>query len=137
MSLKIRIRSNLLAGDGSQQTSVYRYRPQWFAVSIILHSIAVLGLGLIRPQDSISTKRPIYDEVIQPQEHKIVWYDFRKPELPDVDAAQRIGTFPKPRGKELSRQVIIRPRPERSRRNNSSGFRSPRSKSNKTCRHRI
>ncbi len=50
--------------------------------------------------------------LIRPDEHKIVWYDYRKPVLPDVDATQRIGTFPKPRGQELSRDVIIASAPK-------------------------
>src|SRR6266478_5160850 len=102
MSPRIRIRSNSLAGDESAKTSTYRISPRSFILSLAFHSIAVLGLALISPQDFVS-KRPIYDEVIQPQEHKIVWYDYRKPVVPDVDAVQRIGTFPKPRGKEMSR----------------------------------
>jgi hypothetical protein len=111
MALKVRIRSNWLAGELRPRTTVYRIRPRSFAVSVILHSIAVLGLGLIRPQNSMSN-RPIYDEVIRPEEHKIVWYDYGKPVLPDVDAAQRIGTFPKPRGQELSPDVIIATAPK-------------------------
>ena len=111
MSVKVRIRSNWLAGDGPQQQPVYRIRPRSFAVSVVLHSMAVLSLALIPPQNSIS-KRPIYDEVIRPDEHKIVWYDYRKPVLPDVDATQRIGTFPKPRGQEFSRDVIIATAPK-------------------------
>src|SRR5580704_7915125 len=111
MPVKVRIRSNWLGDDEPPQTPVYRFRPRSFAFSLVLHSTVVLGLGLISPQTTVS-KRPIYDEVIRPDEHKIVWYDYRKPELPDVDAAQRIGTFPKPRGKELSRDVIIATAPK-------------------------
>src|ERR1700688_2895214 len=110
MSVKVRIRSNSLEGD-PRQVPVYRIRPRSFAVSVVLHSSVVLALGLIPPQVSVSN-RPIYDDVILPDEHKIVWYDYRKPDLPDVDAAQRIGTFPKARGKELSRDVIIATAPK-------------------------
>jgi hypothetical protein len=111
MSRRIRIRSQSLAGDGSPKTSTYRISPRSFAVSLVIHSIAVLGLALISPPNSVSN-RPIYDEVIQPQEHKIVWYNYRKPVVPDVDAAHRIGTFPKPRGREMSRDVIIATAPK-------------------------
>jgi hypothetical protein len=111
MSVKVRIRANWLAGEAPLQSQVYRIRPRSFAVSVFLHSLAVLGLALISPQTPIS-KRPIYDEVIRPDEHKIVWYDYRKPKLPDVDATQRIGTFPKPRGQELSRDVVIATAPK-------------------------
>jgi hypothetical protein len=106
MSVKLGTRSHWLGGDVRPLGPVYRIRPRSFAVSISLHSIAVLGLALISPQGTVSN-RPIYDEVIRPDEHKIVWYDYRKPVLPDVDAAQRIGTFPQPRGKEMSRDVLI------------------------------
>jgi hypothetical protein len=112
MSLKVRIRSDWgPAGGARLKTGVYRIRPRSFAASIVLHSIAVLSLGLIPSQNSVS-KRPIYEEIIQPDQHKIVWYDYRKPVLPDVDAPQRIGTFPKPRGRELSRDVIIATAPK-------------------------
>src|SRR5580704_12365021 len=111
MPVKVRIRSNWLGDDEPPQTPVYRFRPQSFAVSLVLHSTVVLGLGLISPQSSV-TNRPIYDEVIRPDEHKIVWYDYRKPDLPDVDAAQRIGTLPTPRGQELSREAIIATAPK-------------------------
>ena len=111
MSVKIRIRSNWLTGDEPPQPPVYRIRPHSFAVSVVLHSMAVLGLALIPPQTSVSN-RPIYDEVIRPEEHKIVWYDYRKPVLPDVDAVQRIGTLPTPRAVEPSRDVIIATAPK-------------------------
>jgi hypothetical protein len=111
MPVIIRIRSNWVAGDEAPQTTVYRIRPRSFAVSVILHSVAVLGLALVSPQTPVSD-RPIYDGVIRPDEHKIVWYDYRKPVLPDVDAVRRIGSFPQPRGQELSRQVIIATAPK-------------------------
>src|SRR5579862_2202533 len=111
MSVKVRIRSNWLAGEAPQQSQVYRIRPRSFAASVVLHALAALGLVLIHSQTPVSS-RPIYDEVIRPDEHKIVWYDYRKPKLPDVDATQRIGTFPKPRGQELSRDVVIATAPK-------------------------
>jgi len=111
MPVKVRIRSNWLTGEGQEQVPVYRIRPRSFAVSVILHSIAVVGLALISPRATFSN-RPIYDEVIRPDDHKIVWYDYRKPVLPDVDATERIGTFPQPRGQELSRDVIIASAPK-------------------------
>jgi hypothetical protein len=101
----------LLAGEGPVQAPDYRIRPRSFAVSVAIHSMAVVGLGLIAPQTSVS-KRPIYDQEIQPEAHKIVWYDYRKPVLPDVDAVKQIGTFPKPRGAEQSRDVIIATAPK-------------------------
>ena len=111
MSLKVRIRSNWLSNNTAEPAPNYRFRPQSFAFSIGIHAVAVLGLGLISPQSSLS-RRPIYEEEIQPQEHKIIWYDFRKPAMPDVDAAKRIGTALTPQGKELSREVIIATSPK-------------------------
>jgi hypothetical protein len=55
--------------------------------------------------------RPIYDELIRPEAHKLVWYDFRKP-VPEVAASERIGTFPKPRGRQLSKEAIIATSPQ-------------------------
>ncbi len=76
--------------------------------SVSLHGAAILSLGLISPyRDDPALRRPIYDELIRPEERKIVWYNYRKPPLPDVTAAKRIGTFPKPRGRELSKDAII------------------------------
>jgi len=45
--------------------------------------------------------------LVRPEAHKIIWYDFRKQPVPDVEAAKRVGTFPKPRGRELSPDTII------------------------------
>ena len=84
----------------------YRIRPRSFAFSVVFHCLVIAALGLLPAYMDQAPKKPLYDELIRPQEHKIVWYDFRKP-LPDVDAAQRIGTLPIPRGRELSREVII------------------------------
>ncbi len=78
--------------------------------SVVIHSVAILALGLIRPQNSAPI-RPVYDEIIRPQEHKLIWYDFRKP-VPDASATKRVGTFPLPRGKELSKDVIIATSPK-------------------------
>ncbi|MBZ5612234.1 MAG: energy transducer TonB [Acidobacteriia bacterium] len=85
----------------------YRFRPVSFVASISVHAAAILSLGLIpRYQDDPQSRRPVYDELIRPEERKIVWYNYRKP-LPDVTAARRVGTFPKPRGRELSKDAII------------------------------
>lgn len=86
----------------------YRYRPVSFFASVGLHAAAILALWVLpHSQATPSSKRPIYDELIQPNEHKIVYYNYKKKPVPDVTAAERIGTFPKPRGLEQSKETIV------------------------------
>lgn len=85
----------------------YRIRPKSFIFSVAFHCSVIAALIFLPAYTNTEPKKPIYDELIRPEEHKIVWYNFRKEPLPDVDAAKRIGTFPKPRGRELSRDAII------------------------------
>ena len=56
--------------------------------------------------------KPIYDELIKPEEKKIVWYSPPKKKLPDVSAQQRIGTFPTPRAPQKSALAIIATAPK-------------------------
>ena len=113
MSLKVRVRmSKSLPISRPTSVTGYQFRPVSFLTSVGVHTLAILGLGLIQPyQYEPESKRPIYDELIRPNEHKIVYYNYKKP-LPDVSATQRIGTFPKPRGRELSRDAIIAAAPK-------------------------
>ena len=108
MSATVQVRpSETKAGLRPTFVTGYQFRPTSFFASVGVHTLAILALGLIPPyQDEPVSKRPIYDELIKPNEHKIVYYDYKKP-LPDVTATERIGTFPKPRGRELSRDAII------------------------------
>jgi hypothetical protein len=46
------------------------------------------------------------DELIQPEKHKIIYYDFRK-RPPDVDPLTKVGDSPQPRGSEPSPQAVI------------------------------
>lgn len=94
----------------------YRIRPTSFVWSVAFHSVAILSLGFLPAYMDTAPRTPIYDEIVKPQEHKIIWYDFRKP-LPDVQPAKRIGKSRKPRGRELSRDTIIAksPKPSSSR----------------------
>ena len=86
----------------------YRIRPRSFIFSVGFHGIVVGALMLIPAyMNTTAPQEPIYDELVRPEAHKIVWYNFRKQPLPDVDAAKRIGTFPKPRGRELSAEAIV------------------------------
>lgn len=90
-----------------EATQGYRIRPKSFIFSVAFHCSVIAALIFLPAYTNTELKKPIYDELIRPEEHKIVWYNFRKEPLPDVDAAKRIGTFPKPRGRELSRDAII------------------------------
>src|SRR5579871_892538 len=115
MGLKVRVRMSNPSGI-SRPTLVtgYQFRPISFFASVGVHTLAILGLGLIPPYqyDEPESTRPIYDELIRPNEHKIVYYSYKKQPLPDVSATERIGTFPKPRGLELSRDAIIAAAPK-------------------------
>jgi hypothetical protein len=104
--------SNSAGNPRPTSVTGYQFRPVSFFTSVAVHTLAILGLGLIPPsQDEPESKRPIYDELIKPNEHRIVYYDYKKP-LPDVTATERIGTFPKPRGREFSRDAIIAAAPK-------------------------
>ena len=65
----------------------------------------------MNPKTGIDDK-PIYDELIKPEEKKIIWYAPPKKELPDVSAQQRIGTFPTPRAPVKSAIAIIATAPK-------------------------
>jgi len=117
MSLKIRIRG--AAGPlRSTATRGYRIRPSSFILSIAFHVVVVTGLLLAPHAESgdPAHPRPIYDELIKPEEKKIVWYSPPKSPpkkaLPDVSAQQRIGTFPTPRAPRKSPTAIIATAPK-------------------------
>jgi hypothetical protein len=77
-----------------------------------LHGLIVFALLGLMPgyrDDATASKRPIYDDIIRAQEHKIVWYPRT---LPDVHSAVRVGTFPVPRARELSKNTIIATSPK-------------------------
>ncbi|HLK21343.1 MAG TPA: energy transducer TonB [Bryobacteraceae bacterium] len=99
---------------GSWTIQGYRIRPRSFVLSVLFHGIAITALCFIPIYIAIQpeSNKPIFDELIRPEVHKIVWYDFRKKETPDVEAAKRVGTFPKPRGRELSPDTIIATSPK-------------------------
>src|SRR5690348_9741778 len=97
--------SNTTSNSRLAATAGYQFRPVSFFASVSIHTLAIAGLALMPVyRDEPVSKRPIYDELIKPDEHKIVYYDYKKP-LPDVSASERIGTFPKPRGREFSKDA--------------------------------
>src|SRR5579871_3024430 len=96
----------------------YGYRPGSFVLSVVFHAAGIVALAFLPSYIDTSPKRPIFDVEIRPEQAKIIWYDYRKPKpLPDVDPTQRIGTFPKPGGRELSKDIIIAvsPKPDSSK----------------------
>ena len=46
------------------------------------------------------------DDLIQPEKHKIIYYDFRK-NPPEVEPLKKSGDSPQPRGNEPSKQTVI------------------------------
>ena len=109
MSLKVRIRSN---PDSPRRG--YRIRPGSFVLSILFHVAVVTALLLAPHVDSKErvSKTPIYDDLIKPEEKKIVWYAPPPKKLPEVSALERIGTFPKPRAALKSEVTIIATAPK-------------------------
>jgi hypothetical protein len=112
-SLKIRIRTNTNPARSALARG-YRIQPTSFILSIVFHVVVVTGLLLMPHADSKNQARykPIYDDLIRPQEKKIVWYTPPKKALPEVSAQERIGTFPTPRAPEKSAVAIIATAPK-------------------------
>src|SRR6202042_3654248 len=109
---RIRIRWNNSERMQLHAIQGYRIHPRSFIFSVGFHCLVVGALMLIPAYMKTEPEQPIYDELVRPEAHKIVWYNFRKQPLPDVDAAKRIGDFPKPRGRELSAEAIIAAAPK-------------------------
>lgn len=83
----------------------YPIRVSSFAASVGVHVLGIAALLGV----NFSTKepeRPVYNELIKPNEHKILYYDFRT-KVPDIAPLKRVGRAPDPRGAVLSRQTII------------------------------
>ena len=104
MSLKLRIRPEPQTAPPGK-TPGYRIRPSSFAASLVLHS-GVVAILLLNPMRDHTTENALYRAIIQPHEHKIIFYKFQK-KLPEVRAAKKIGNSPRPRGLELSDQTMI------------------------------
>jgi len=91
----------------------YLLRPRSFAGSVALHATVVAALFLLPSFQYVGSNKSAYEELIKPDAHKLVWYNFPK-KLPDVDAPERIGVFPKPVGAHRAETSIIAtsPKPE-------------------------
>ena len=114
MSLKIKLRT-AGASTRSALSRGYRIRPTSFIFSILFHVFAVTGLLLLPPieiKERIVDSTPIYNDLIKPEEKKIVWFAPPKKTLPNVSAEERIGTFPRPRAPRKSPIAIIATSPK-------------------------
>jgi hypothetical protein len=83
----------------------YPLRVSPFFLSFISHCLAIATLTLVTFPGG-SRERPVYEELIKPHEHQILFYDFLK-KVPDVTPVKKVGSAPDPRGVELSEQAII------------------------------
>lgn len=93
------------------QYTEYLLRPRSFAGSVALHVTVVAALFLLPSIQYHGPQRPIYEELIKPDAQKLVWYNYPK-KLPDVDAPQKIGVFPKPVGSHRADLAIIATSPK-------------------------
>jgi hypothetical protein len=113
-SLKIRVRTTRGAASPVRSRG-YRIHPTSFIFSILFHVAVVTGLILLPPPESreqAQDTKPIYNQLIKPEEKKIVWYSPPKKQLPEVSAQERIGTFPTPRAPLKSPTAIIATAPK-------------------------
>jgi hypothetical protein len=81
-----------------------------FVASVGVHGIAILVVAFLSISSRTADRRA-FDELIKENEHKIIYYDFKK-KTPDVVPVKKIGNFPKPRGTEVSKQAIIATAPK-------------------------
>lgn len=88
----------------------YTIRPSSISISVGIHAALITALWFVK-FPATQVQRPVYDEFIKPNEHKILLYDFRR-NVPDVNPAKQIGQAKQPRGAELSRQTIIASSPK-------------------------
>jgi len=111
--MRIRVRTST-STTSKRLIQGYRIRPTSFIFSVVLHGALIGGLLVLPPFEyKAAPARPVYEELIQPEIHKIVWYSVPKPEpTPEVSAPKRIGDFPRPRGREKSEQAIIATAPK-------------------------
>ena len=87
-------------------------KPRSFVGSVVLHITVIAALFLLPAIPYHTIQRPVYEELIKPDAHKIVWYNYPKKQLPDVDAPKRIGVFPKPVGTHRAESAIIATSPQ-------------------------
>src|SRR5438105_1693477 len=83
-----------------------RPSPVSLACSCLLHGLFIGWAVLGPPLPSITPAEPsLYEQVIAPQEKKLIWYHLR--DLPRIDPERRVGDSPVPQGRETRNEVII------------------------------
>ena len=88
----------------------YPLRVSSFFLSVGTHGLVIAALLFVSFPGG-QPERPLYEQFIRPQEHKILFYDFRQ-KVPDVDPVNKTGLAAQPRGAELSEQSIIATSPK-------------------------
>ncbi|HVP48818.1 MAG TPA: energy transducer TonB [Bryobacteraceae bacterium] len=87
-------------------------RPQPIAFSLLVHA-GVLSMVVFGPPGASREPRSLYDQVIKPREHELVWYSFRQ-KLPEVSPPEMES---QPAGAELkSPNQTIRSNPKQGER---------------------
>lgn len=87
----------------------YPMRPRSFAASLGVHSAIVMllvSVSSLQPQEIITR-----EEVFRPQNHKIVFYDFRR-KPPEVRPLKKVGKATAPLGAEVSKKTIVATSPK-------------------------
>lgn len=104
-SVVLRVSVRTKRRERSKKWAGFRLRPVSFVLSAAFHG-AVLAVMALAPTSEDYAEDSMYQEVIRPQERKLIWYDFRK-KLPDVTPPVSLGNAPQPRGVVISKDAII------------------------------
>lgn len=104
-AMRIRIKAKVPSGGAGDVWLGYPLTPKSFALSLGVHGIIILALLTVSLPATVA-ERPVYEELIKPNQHKIIFYDFRR-KTPNVNPVKKFGRAHEPRGAELSRQAII------------------------------
>lgn len=107
--MRVKVQAKLpiaIVNELEQPLPDYPLRVSSFFVSAGVHGLAIAALLTVASFPSANPDRPIYTELIKPNEHKILFYDFRR-KVPDVAPVKKVGATKEPRGAELSKQAII------------------------------
>ncbi len=89
------------------RTFGYRLRPISFLGSALVHTTLIVLLGLVSTRQS-DFKALVRDEVFRPEEHKIIYYSFRKPpDPPNVAPYWKVGLSREPRAREVAPKTVV------------------------------
>jgi hypothetical protein len=109
MSISVKIRVQPKPIDDVLQRG-YPIRSYSFIYSVMVHGIIIALLTVVSSLPA-SSPRPVYNELILPQNRKVFFYDLRKA-LPDVAPVENVGHSVSPHGIRLSRQAIVASSPK-------------------------